>query len=77
MESGFVGCAEGVLLLMDRAVALCGGVENGRDGHLTAAWKAWLRLPASWWGLDGYAAASVAALRGSVMAMGPRRRAGF
>ena len=77
VESGFVGYADVVLLLKDRAVALRGGSENGRGGHPTAAWKAWLRFPASWWGMEGYAAASVAALRGGVMAMGPRRRAGF
>ena len=47
VEDGFVGFAEGPFFMIDRAVARCGGIENGRGDHLTVAWKAWLRLPAS------------------------------
>ena len=48
MEDGFVGFAEGVLLLIDRAVALGGG-----DGRLEKrlclplTWKVWSGFPAS------------------------------
>ena len=57
MENGFVGCAEGVRFLFDRADTRYGGLRRFEVVlHYGRCKKAWLRLPASIVWLEGYVA---------------------